>query len=166
VNFDAYRSADSSLRLENATSHSKKNNVSIDHLKSVAVDEVVPMTLSFYTKTRSFPPNFSPVLTVDLLNVPPRLTSSVIQPGVVSSPAQAKIMRLPDQTVKLIFPSVAGQWYRVRYSPDLEKWTECPVPLHATSDNSEWVDSGPPYTSSAPVNTPSRYYLIDEISAP
>ncbi|MES2923638.1 MAG: hypothetical protein V4819_18930 [Verrucomicrobiota bacterium] len=79
---------------------------------------------------------------------------------------QTSLAKLPDKTVQLAFPTVAGRWYRVRYTSDLEHWTDCQVPVLATSNSTLWIDSGPPYTVETPANTPVRFYLVHEIEAP
>lgn len=158
VNFDAYKADYPDLRLENATSTSKKN-VYIDYPKHVAVDATVTVKLSFHTSARRFPSPFKPLLTVDLP------ASSKATP-ILGEGVQASLVKLPDKTIQLSFPTLAGHWYRVRYSSDLEHWTDCPVPFQATSTSTSWIDSGPPYTVETPANTPARFYLVNEINAP
>ena len=159
VNFDAYKAVYPDLHLENATSTSKKKNVYIDYPKPVAVDATVTVKLSFHTRARSFPSPFKPLLTVDLP------ASSKATP-ILGEGVQASLVKLPDKTIQLSFPTLAGHWYRVRYSSDLEHWTDCPVPFQATSTSTSWIDSGPPHTVETPANTPARFYLVNEINAP
>ena len=68
---------------------------------------------------------------------------------------------------KLIeFPTEAGKWYRVRYSQDMVNWYDSPVPLQAGANRMQWIDSGPPFTQSPPSSVPSRFYIVNEITAP
>ena len=159
VNFDAYKAAYPSLRLENATSTSKKTNVYIDYPTAMAVGATVTVKLSFYTSTRTFPSPFVPALTVDLL------ATSQAAP-LIGGGVQPSLSTMPNQAIQLAFPTITGRWYRVRYSADLVTWTDCQVPVQAVSTTTLWQDSGPPYTVTAPAVTPSRFYLVSEIAAP
>jgi hypothetical protein len=120
---------------------------------------VVPLKLSFHTRTRTFPSPFIPVLTVETL------ASSQV-PGTDGGGVQPRIVPLPDRTILLEFPSVAGRWYRVRYSSDTQYWSDSPVPVQASNNRMQWIDSGPPFTDVAPSETRSRYYRVNEIAAP
>jgi uncharacterized repeat protein (TIGR01451 family) len=159
VNFNAYKAAFPSLRLYNASSAPGAADVYVDFPYPVAVDEVVAMKLSFYTSTRTFPSPFAPVLTVETL-----ATSQVSDSN--GQGVQPRLVRLADKTVLLEFPSVAGKWYRVRYSPDMVNWFDCPVPLQAGNSKMQWIDSGPPFTNVSPASAPSRFYIVNEIAAP
>jgi hypothetical protein len=159
VDFSAYKTAYPSLRLYNATSPVGASDVYVDYPYPVPVDGVVRLKLSFYTATRTFPSPFSPVLTVETL------VSSQI-PGTDGGGVQPKLTPLPDRTILLEFPSVPGRWYRVRYCSDLKNWSESPVPIQASTDRMQWIDSGPPFTDTAPSEAKSRYYRVNEITAP
>lgn len=158
VNFDAYKAAYPSLRLNNATSPSKTTNAYIDYPYAMAMNETVSVKLAFYTSTRTFPSSFAPVLSVDLL-------SSGVVASILGS-TQPVLTALPNKDMQLEFPTIAGRWYRVRYSSDLVHWTECPVPILASSNFYQWIDCGQPYTESAPAITPRRFYSVAEIAAP
>lgn len=131
----------------------------IDYPFPVAVDAVVSLKLSFFTSTRTFPSPFAPVLTVEILK------SSQV-PDTNGSGVQPRLVRLPDTTVLLEFPSVIGRWYRVRFSPDMVHWQDCPVPIQASTTRMQWIDSGPPFTDVPPAEAKSRFYLVNEIVAP
>ncbi|MEI7908792.1 MAG: choice-of-anchor Q domain-containing protein [Verrucomicrobiota bacterium] len=159
VNFNAYKAAYPSLRLYNASSPAGSSDVYVDYPYPLAVDAQVAVKLSFYTSTRTFPAPFAPVLTVETL------TSSQVS-DTNGNGVQPRLVTLPDSTIMLEFPAVIGHWYRVRYSPDMVHWSDCPVPLQAGSTPMQWVDSGPPFTNIAPAKAPSRYYIVNEIVAP
>jgi len=159
VDFSAYKAAYPSLRLYNASSAPGASDVYIDYPFPLAVDAVVSLKLSFYTSTRTFPSPFAPVLTVDLLK------SSQL-PDTNGAGVQPRLVRLPDTTVLLEFPSVIGRWYRVRFSPDMVHWQDCPVPIQASTTRMQWIDSGPPFTDVPPAAAKSRFYRVNEISAP
>ena len=159
VNFNAYKAAYPSLRLYNASSPAGSSDVYVDYPYPLAVDAQVAVKLSFYTSTRTFPAPFAPVLTVETL-----ASSQVSDTN--GNGVQPRLVTLPDSTIMLEFPAVIGHWYRVRYSPDMVHWSDCPVPLQAGSTPMQWVDSGPPFTNIAPAKAPSRYYIVNEIVAP
>lgn len=159
VNYNAYKAAYPSLRLYNASSAANASDVYVDFPYPVAVNAVVAVKLSFYTSTRTFPSPFKPLLTVEILP-----DSQV--PGTNGKGVQPRLVRLENKDVLLEFPSVAGKWYRVRYSADMVNWYDCPVPLQAGSNRMQWIDSGPPFTNVPPSQAPSRFYLVNEIKAP
>ncbi|MFD0894868.1 DUF11 domain-containing protein [Luteolibacter ambystomatis] len=159
VDYSAYLAAFPSLRLWNATSLTPSPYV--DYPYPVAIDGVVNVKLVFYTSTRTFPVQFSPILTVEKL--PTSQTSDTNGAGV-----QATAKKLLDGTVLIEFPSVVGHWYRVRYSSDMVHWNDCPVPLQAGGSKTQWIDSGAPFTNISPADpsVTSRFYIVNEIPAP
>ncbi|MEO5914482.1 MAG: Ig-like domain-containing protein [Luteolibacter sp.] len=159
VDFKAYKAAYPSLRLYNSSSAPGSSDVYVDYPYPVAINGKVPVKLSFYTSTRTFPSPFAPILTVETLQ-----SSQVSDTD--GSGVQPRLVRLPDKTVLLEFPSVVGHWYRVRYSADMIHWSDCPVPLQAGTTRMQWIDSGPPFTNVSPANTPSRFYRVNEIPNP
>jgi hypothetical protein len=159
VDFSAYLADYPGLRLYNATSPAGTTDVHVDYPYPVPLDGVVSLKLSFHTRTRTFPSPFIPVLTVETL------ASSQV-PGTDGGGVQPRIVPLPDRTILLEFPSVAGRWYRVRYSSDMQYWSDSPVPVQASNNRMQWIDSGPPFTDVPPSETHSRYYRVNEIAAP
>ncbi len=159
VDFNAYRAAHPSLQLYGASSPAGATDVYVDYPYPVQLAGVVPMKLSFYTRTRSFPSPFYPVLRVEAL------TSSEV-PGTDAGGVQPQIVPLLDRTIRLEFPAVAGRWYRVRYGGDCMNWSDSPVPIQATTSQMHWIDSGPPFTAVSPSECKSRYYQINEIAGP
>jgi hypothetical protein len=131
----------------------------IDYPFPVAVDAVVSMRLSFYTRTRTFPSPFIPKLTIEALT-----TSQVTDTN--SQGVQPRLIRLTDKNILLEFPSVIGRWYRVRFSNDMIHWQDCPVPIKAGTTCMQWIDSGPPFTDVPPAKATSRFYRVNEIVAP
>ena len=161
VNFSAYLAAYPSLRLYNASGTTGGGNAYIDYPYPVAIDGKVTVKLMFYTSTRTFPSPFSPVLTVETLP-----TSQVADTN--GAGVQPKITKLANGTVRLEFDSVAGHWYRVRYSSDMVHWFDSPVPLQAGGSKTQWIDDGAPFTNVSPADpsVTSRFYLVNEITAP
>ncbi len=62
----------------------------------------------------------------------------------------------------LEFTTTPGQRYTVFYSPDTSftNASAAQPTLVAPGDRVQWVDSGPPKTSSPPSNSPARYYRV------
>jgi hypothetical protein len=159
VDYSAYLAAYPSLRLYNASSPAGSADVYVDHPYPVGLDATVPVTLSFYTPTRTFPNPFSPVLRVEIL--PASAVSNTDGSGV-----QPRLVQMEGGNMLLEFPSIPGRWYRVRYSPDLVNWFDCPVPIQASANRTQWIDSGAPFTPVPPSQAPSRYYRVNEIIVP
>ena len=159
VNIAAYLAAYPSLRLYNASSPLGSPSIYVDYPYPVAVDGTIPVKLSFYTSTRTFPSPFAPGLTVETL--PVSAVTSTNGSGVVP-----RIEILANRNVLLEFPSVAGRWYRVRYSPDMTNWFDSPVPIQASNNRMQWIDSGAPFTNIPPSQASSRFYRVNEIAAP
>ena len=159
VDFSAYIAAYPSLRLYNASSPANSSDVYVDYPYPVVVDGTVTVKLLFYTSTRTFPSPFSPVLTVE------KLDSSQV-PDTNGNGVHPTIKVLPNGNVLLEFPSVGGHWYRVRYSPDMVNWFDCPVPIQAGGSKVQWIDDGAPFTNVPPTSVPSRFYIVNEIDTP
>lgn len=159
VDFSAYLASYPSLRLYNASSPPGYADVYVDYPYPVQINAPVSLKLSFYTSTRTFPSPFTPILTVETLS-----SSQVSDTN--GAGVQPRNVAFKGQTVLIEFPSIAGHWYRVRYSPDMTNWFDCPVPLQASGTRMQWVDSGPPFTSVPPADAPSRFYIVNEITTP
>jgi uncharacterized repeat protein (TIGR01451 family) len=159
VDFSAYLSAFPSLRLYNASSPANSPDVYVDYPYPVMVDGTVTVKLLFYTSTRTFPSPFAPVLTVE------KLDSSQV-PDTNGNGVHPTIKMLPNGKVLLEFPSVGGHWYRVRYSPDMVNWFDCPVPIQAGGSKVQWIDDGAPFTNVPPASVNSRFYIVNEIDTP
>jgi hypothetical protein len=161
VDYRAYQAAYPSLRLYNASSALGGSDVFINYPYPVAVGGMVPVDLTFYTSTRTFPSPFAPVLTVE------PLAASAVSPA-TGKGVQPRLIKLANGTVMLEFPSVPARWYRVRYSADLSHWFDCPVPIQASGTQMQWIDCGAPFTSLSPADpaVTSRFYLLNEINNP
>ena len=156
VDFSAYMAAHPSLRLYNATNAPGASPAYVDHPFPVAAGATVPVTLLFYTNNLAFPNPFAPVLNVQ--NLPDSAGSGPAGPGVAVS-----YRMLPDRTFLLEWNSVAGHWYRVRYSSDMTNWFISPVPIQAGSNRQQWIDNGAPFTSISPADpsVTQRFYVVE-----
>lgn len=156
VDYSSYLAAHPSLRLYNASSPAGSSDVYVDHLYPVSVDSTVPVKLNFYTSNRRFPTAFAPVISVEIL------TSSAVS-DTNGNGVQPRVVAMTGGNLLLEFPSIPERWYRVRYSSDLKNWFDCPVPIQAVANRTQWIDSGAPFTPVPPSQAPSRYYLVNEI---
>ena len=161
VNYQTYQTQYPSLRLYNATSPSGSPDVYVDYPYPLAVNGMVPVDLEFYTRSRTFPDPLAPVLTVETL------ASSAVS-TTNGSGVQPLCAKLANGTVRLEFTSVTGHWYRIRYSADLVNWFDCQVPIQAGGTRMQWIDTGAPLTNISPADpsVTSRFYLVNEITAP
>jgi hypothetical protein len=159
LDYSAYLAAHPSLRLYNASSPAGSSDVYVDHLYPVALNATVAVKLTFYTSNRRFPNPFSPVLSVEIL--PSSAVSDTNGNGV-----QPRVVAMTGGNLLLEFSSTPGRWYRVRYSPDLNNWFDCPVPIQAPANRTQWIDSGAPFTPVPPSQAKSRYYRVNEIFVP
>jgi len=75
---------------------------------------------------------------------------------------------LPEQNaISLTWPAANGRTYQVEYSPDLDNWFSSPTgELVATNTTANWLDTGPPATSTPPVADPQRFYRVFQFGAP
>jgi hypothetical protein len=160
TDYSAYLAAHPSMRLYNATRIISPGIAYVDFPYPVALNTVTSVKLSFYTNNRQFPNPFTPSLRVETLEASdmPSTTRVGVQVD--------RIVLLADRSALLEFSSVAGRWYRIRYSSDMANWFICPTPIQAGNSRMQWIDSGAPFTSSHPSSAPSRFYLVEEIPAP
>lgn len=158
VDYSAYEVTYPGLRLFNATGSKNKPKAYIDYPFPVASNEKVPMELRFYSRTRNLPSIFKPNMKVKELTV-----DQVASPRGKSIPVWS--VQMPNKDIQIEFSSVVGKWYRVRYSEDKIHWRDCLVPIRASTNRTQWIDSGPPFTDVPPSQVTSRNYRVDEISA-
>jgi uncharacterized repeat protein (TIGR01451 family) len=86
-------------------------------------------------------------------------------PAVVSSSSLltiSRVMPLSNGTVLLEFPSIIGRTYTVVYSDNVlfSNAMIAPPSITAGANMKQWVDYGPPTTSSLPARTPARFYRV------
>jgi len=66
----------------------------------------------------------------------------------------------PDRALELQFASELNQTYRIEYSDNLLTWKRVPQPIVATGGQTQWVDDGPPKTTTRPGAEPFRLYRV------
>lgn len=158
VDYSAYVAAFPSLRLYNATSGPAVSPAFVDYPFPVAVGATVPVSLSFYTSTRTFPNPFAPVLGVTTI-------ATQVPAGSFTAGAQEAAIRTNAVGVILMeWAASPGLWYQIQYSDDLTNWFTSPVPIQAAGTRVQWSDTGPPFTQTAP--GAARFYRVSEIPTP
>ena len=71
-----------------------------------------------------------------------------------------RITSLPNEDKLLEFVSVVGEVYTIQYSRDGENWINVVPDVIAGANVTQWVDNGPPKTSSHPSTTGNRFYRV------
>jgi len=67
----------------------------------------------------------------------------------------------------LSWNAAASRFYQVEYSPQLLTWTASPGFAVATNTGIfNWLDAGPPATSSPPTTAPQRFYRVFQLGPP
>jgi len=96
-----------------------------------------------------------PILTVELVPVP----------NAAGSPAGLPVPMLPAKmlqngTFLVEFASTNGATYYVQYSSDMLNWNTSFPAITGTGQHLQWIDSGPPATSSLPAANVQRFYRV------
>lgn len=121
---------------------------------TLAPGQSVNVLLEFFFPTRQAAPG----LTYTALAVP--AVNFTQNPG--SGTAVTLTNWLVGASMYLEFSATAGQRYTIYYSGDTS-FTNAQAAqpsIIADGNRVQWIDSGPPKTSSAPSNTPARYYRV------
>lgn len=101
---------------------------------------------------------FTPTLEIELLDSVENQTSGE---GVEVDRCEV----LPNGDVLIEFPSQIGGTYTVQYSQDGETWTNVIPDVVAGGTRLQWIDNGPPKTSSHPSGEKLRLYRVIERDA-
>lgn len=121
---------------------------------TLAPGQSVTVLLEFFFPTRTAAPG----LTYTALAVP--AVDFTQNPG--SGTAVTLTNWLVEASMYLEFSATAGQRYTIFYSGDTSFTNAQAAQPSILADGSrvQWIDSGPPKTSSAPSNSPARYYRV------
>ena len=71
-----------------------------------------------------------------------------------------RVTSLPNEDKLLEFVSTVGEVYTIQYSRDGENWINVVPDVIAGANVTQWVDNGPPKTSSHPSTTGNRFYRV------
>lgn len=72
----------------------------------------------------------------------------------------------PQQSYRLEWTANPGRTYWIEYSDSLGFWQLVPDSITAASELENWIDPGPPATSSSPAAAERRYYRVWEVPPP
>lgn len=100
--------------------------------------------------------NFTPVYTIELLGAP--VTAPL--PGGATQVTISRTLRMTDNAFLVEWISIPGRSYRVRWSPDMTTWHDVLPDVKAVANKTQWIDAGPPQTTSHPSSASSRFYQI------
>ncbi len=120
----------------------------------LAAGEEITLVLEFYSPGRQADFQVSATRVVD------PLAPAFVPPPAAGTPFSITRAAVVTGGVLIEFPSEPGVGCRIEYSPDNSIWTPCPVPVRAGGTSVQWIDRGPPFTSSAPAGTNQRFYRI------
>ncbi len=75
-----------------------------------------------------------------------------------------RVLVLADGDFLIEFPSTPGTTYAIEYSHDMTTWHRVAPVITANANRTQWIDSGPPKTTSPPASVARRYYRIATLS--
>lgn len=100
--------------------------------------------------------SFTPEITVEVVLEPPPDDA----PEAAGSFALERVMRLPEGNLLLEFSSEPGRHYAIEYSDDGTRWKSSPAVVPGAGSRTQWIDRGPPRTTSPPATQSSRFYRV------
>jgi len=101
------------------------------------------------------------VTSVDPLQVVPIIMPATTASAVVGTPAKiTRAQFLADHTFLLNFNTIAGANYFILFSEDLITWTTSAQPVTGNGFAGQWIDYGPPATTSLPNKRTNRFYRV------
>ena len=127
----------------------------IRYNNGLAVGETKSFVLEFFNPRRE---SFVPTVTVVAVE------EITVEAVAGDSFEITRFVALPDESMLVEFESVPGRRYQVQYSDDMATWkTTFPV-IETQANRVQWIDNGPPKTSSLPSETPRRFYRILDVT--
>jgi hypothetical protein len=109
-----------------------------------------------YASNDRLPAAFTPEITVEVVLEPPPDDA----PAAAGSFALERILRLPEGNLLLEFSSEPDRHYAIEYSDDGTRWKSSPAIVPSTGSRTQWIDRGPPRTTSPPATQSSRFYRV------
>ena len=109
-----------------------------------------------YASNDRQPASFTPEITVEVVLEPPPDDA----PDAAGSFALERVMRLPEGNLLLEFSSEPGRHYAIEYSDDGTRWRSSPTVVPSAGSRTQWIDRGPPRTTSPPATQSSRFYRV------
>lgn len=141
------------VRVENAHGMTADKRSYIDSLADLLPGQSASLTVEFYI------PNRQAIVPVYLAVA--AFTEDPPAPDPAgSAPTPDRMLRLPGGEFLIEFPSLVGRKYAIDYSPDAQTWRRVPSTITASGTRTQWIDYGPPKTSSHPASVPQRFYRV------
>lgn len=141
----------------NASDLSTPGEASIHFNHTLLVGQTYSFNVEYFYQDQSgaFTPDLSVVMGYDL-------ASGAIAGGSTPVPS----LTFENGNRLLDFPSIVGNEYFIEYRDDLTEgsWTRVSWRLKAEVDRLQWIDSGPPKTSSSPESETKRFYRVIDTS--
>lgn len=119
--------------------------------------QTVNLVLQFYSSTRTL------VVSNLQFQAYPTVLASLNPPGVLGANIPiTKVLRLSTGYTMIEYPSLIGSNYTILYSDDpaFTKPKAVPASITAPADVIQWIDHGPPLTTSTPTPPAPRYYRV------
>ncbi len=117
----------------------------------LAAGESVDLVVEYFQITASG--GFQPEFQIELVD-------STGEDFVDAGIALNRVASRPNGDKLLEFVSIVGGVYTIQYSADGENWISVVPDVIAGSNVTQWVDNGPPKTSSHPSTTGNRFYRV------
>ncbi len=139
-------------------SQSNGDGWAIHHRRPLAAGESVELLIEYFTPVRGT--ELDPQVSIGLVTEPqghPQAPEGGL--------AVDRFEVLDDGSVLVEFTTEPGSLYEVHYSHDGALWHLSPVRVRAAGNRVQWIDSGPPRTSTPPAGEKSRFYRVREIPA-
>ncbi|QJE96861.1 SUMF1/EgtB/PvdO family nonheme iron enzyme [Luteolibacter luteus] len=126
----------------------------VDWSGALAPGAQVTLTIEFFHPGRN--PSFAPTYTISSV-----LAVAPTEPAVADGGSgPTRVVVLENRDMLLEFNSVPGSAYAIEYTHDGTLWHRAEPSVTASSNRTQWIDSGPPKTSAHPSTEPVRYYRI------
>ena len=119
--------------------------------QALAPGESIELVVEYFQADASG--GFEPEFEIELLDAIEVTTSAE---GI----ALNRIALLPNRDTLLEFTSIVGDTYTIQFSENGEDWIDVVPDVIAGANVTQWVDNGPPKTSSHPRTTKNRFYRV------
>lgn len=121
----------------------------VDIFATIPAGESLTVVLEFQRISRQT--DFTPTFRLERTDLPPGPVPGGGSDGL-------RIIEIINNGVLVEFPTEAGRDYTIEFSDDMKTWTKSQPSVQGTGERIQWMDSGPPKTTSYP--TASRFYRL------
>lgn len=129
----------------------------VDSNNDLGPGESITLTIEF------FRPNLDPVIS-PTYSIEALYSEDSAEPAAAKTGADLdRILWLENGDFLIEFSSTPGATYAIEYSHDMNEWHRVVPAITASANRTQWIDAGPPKTSSHPSSVTKRYYRIIEL---